>query len=1210
VRKVHRNITEAVQSQAERQQSSELHQAIIASATEGICACHDVPEFPYVRFTVWNDRMIEATGYTMEEINTSGWYQTVYPDPEIQARAKARMDRKRQGDNLNQEEWEITRKDGQKRQIIISIRIVPGGETGVNVLAVMNDITERKKAEEETRCRVNELAALNALGRQVSATLLFEQVSDTALKGMMNAVHPDLAFFFLRDGEKLILKSVESTKPGKWLEKIPEHRVSECLCGLAAREGKPIYSRNIFTDDRCTWEECKRAGFRSFAALPLLSGTEVIGIVGIASYGERDFQTQAEFLETLASQTAVALENARLFEQVKNELTDRKQAEEALRESEDRYRDLVEHSHDLLCTHDLEGKLLSVNPAVLRIGGYSKEELLGMNFGDFLAPEVRGLFGNYLAEIRAKGVASGVMLVQTKGGEKRWWEYHNTLRTEGLAAPIVRGMARDITERKQAEEDLKRSQRLLNETQRITKVGGWEYDVATCRVTWTDEVYNIYGVSKDYDPSNVEQDIQFYAPEDQKQMTEAFQRAIKKGDPYDLELEFVNAQGMRLWVRTIGQIERNGGEIVRVFGNIMDMTERRRAEEEMARVAHEWQIIFDASYDAIWILDKDQRVLRSNKTAERFFQRPYSEFIGKHCWEIVHGTSQPIPQCPIPRARDSLRRETRELQIGKGWFEVMVDPILDEGGQFIGAVHIVRDIAETKQAEEDLKESEERYRMAIENSNDGVAIVKGDLHLYVNQRFAEIFGYESPQEIIGKDYKITVHPDDIEMVKDLSLKRQKGEAVPSQYEFKGIRKDGKEIYLEVSSTKITYKGEPVALTYLRDVTERKKAEKEMLSLQEQLRHSQKIEAIGQLAGGVAHDFNNILTVIKGTCQLSLLDLDERDPMYGNLKEIERSAERAAGLTRQLLAFSRKQILEVQVLDLNQVIQRLDKMLHRIIGEDIGLVTFFAEELGRVKVDPGQMEQVIINLAVNARDAMPKGGKLTIETANVELDGEYAKRHIAVKPGPYVMLSISDTGVGMTPEVKERLFEPFFTTKEMGKGTGLGLSTVYGIVKQSGGNIWVYSEPGQGTTFKIYLPRVDEPLEERKEEVIREVPKGDETILVVEDEETVRKLAVRLLKRQGYKVLEAPDGGQAFILCEKYQGPIHLILSDVVMPGMSGRELVERLQKIHPEAKSLYMSGYTDNVILHHGILEKGFEFISKPFTRESLARKVREVLDS
>ncbi len=516
---------------------------------------------------------------------------------------------------------------------------------------------------------------------------------------------------------------------------------------------------------------------------------------------------------------------------------------------------------------------------------------------------------------------------------------------------------------------------------------------------------------------------------------------------------------------------------------------------------------------------------------------------------------------------------------------------------------------ERRRAEALLRESEEKYRFLIEHAGEAIFVAQNEKLKFVNSKTLEMIRY-SREELTSKPFIEFIHLEDRALVLENHRKRLRGESLPSSYTFRIIQRSGDILWAELNTALIEWEGKPATLNFLTDITARKKAEQEMALLQEQLRQSQKLEAIGRLAGGIAHDFNNVLTVIKGISQLSLLQLQEDDPLRANLEEIEKAADKAANLTRQLLAFSRKQVMEMKVLDLNEVIRGLEKMLRRILGEDVELLFLLPEGIGRVKADPGQIEQVIINIVVNARDAMPEGGKLTIETANVELDEEYAKRHIAVRPGSYVMLSVSDTGIGMTAEVRERIFEPFFTTKERGKGTGLGLSTVYGIVKQSGGNIWVYSEPGQGATFKIYLPRVEEAAEDIKREVFGEIPRGDETVLVVEDEEIVRKLAVRILKGLGYKVLEASDGGKALILCEEYQDPIHLILTDVVMPGMSGRKLVERLKVIHPEAKVLYMSGYTDNVIVHHGILEERIEFIQKPFTLESLARKVRRVLDS
>jgi len=396
----------------------------------------------------------------------------------------------------------------------------------------------------------------------------------------------------------------------------------------------------------------------------------------------------------------------------------------------------------------------------------------------------------------------------------------------------------------------------------------------------------------------------------------------------------------------------------------------------------------------------------------------------------------------------------------------------------------------------------------------------------------------------------------------------------------------------------------------RDITGRKRAEQEREELQEQLRMSQRIEAVGKLAGGIAHDFNNLLSVILSYTGFALESLQQGDPLRNDLLEVKKSGERAATLTRQLLAFSRKQVLQPQLLSLNQVAVGIEKMLSRVLGEDVDLVQLLAPDLGLTLADPGQIEQALMNLVVNARDAMPDGGKLTIETSNIEIDAEYAARHISVKPGPYVLLAVTDTGCGMDPQTQARVFEPFFTTKEKGKGTGLGLSTVYGIVKQSGGSIWVYSEPGKGTTFKIYLPReaagATVPAARPPAIPIRT---GTETVLVVEDEEALRRVAARALAAAGYSVLSAADGEEALRAVAQHSGAIDLLVTDVVMPGMGGATLAQELTVRRPELKILYMSGYTDDAIVRHGVLEAGIHFLAKPFTAPDVTRKVREVLD-
>ncbi len=649
-----------------------------------------------------------------------------------------------------------------------------------------------------------------------------------------------------------------------------------------------------------------------------------------------------------------------------------------------------------------------------------------------------------------------------------------------------------------------------------------------------------------------------------------------------------------------------------------EIKDRERTEEALRESEKRFRLLVESVKDyAIFMLDPRGHIISWNVGAERIHGYQSEEILGQPISVFYTDRDKKLgkPEETLKTAMAEGRYEGQGWRVKKNgsrfWGEMVITELRDKAGVLRGFAKVARDITARKLAENALRESEERMRELFDSAPVGYheLDLKGHI-VQVNQTELGMLGYTA-KEMIGQPvWKFIVEEDQFHeamMAKlakgvlsskalEHNFKRKDGTSFPALIEDR-ILKDSVGIIKGIRST-------------LQDITELKKAEEEMASLQEQFRQSQKMEAIGRLAGGIAHDFNNLLTIIKGYSQLSLMELTEDHPLKGSIEEISKASDRASGLTRQLLAFSRRQILEVKVLDFNALLRDLEKMLHRILGEDIELATFLSEDLARVKADPGQIEQVIMNLAVNARDAMSSGGKLTIETKNVELDQEYARSHVGSKPGHYVMISASDTGVGMPSEIKERIFEPFFTTKEKGKGTGLGLSTVYGIVKQSKGNIWVYSEPGYGTTFKIYLPQVDEPLEALKDKLSEKaLVGGNETILVVEDEEEVRKLTVRILQNKGYRVLTASDGNAALLVVKRYVSPIHLMLTDVVMPGINGRELAKKMESFHPKMKVLYMSGYTENAIVHHGILDEKMDYIPKPFTVEGLTKKVREALD-
>ena len=565
------------------------------------------------------------------------------------------------------------------------------------------------------------------------------------------------------------------------------------------------------------------------------------------------------------------------------------------------------------------------------------------------------------------------------------------------------------------------------------------------------------------------------------------------------------------------------------------------------------------------------------------------------------------PTLPLIVVTGSLDEETAAECIKAGAADyVLKTNLIRLGPAVSGALAFAQSQADKFVAESALRTSERRFRALVEESWDAVALFGADgTILYGSPATTRLLGYDLA-EFVGRNAMELIHPDDRTAV---LLRLQEATAAPRARVHVAARvrhKNGSWRYLEGVFTNLLDDPSVAAIVNnYRDVTDRR-------ILEEQVVLSQKMEAIGRLAGGVAHDFNNILTAIGGYTDLLLADLAPDDQRRRDVEEIYRAAERAAALTQQLLAFSRRQVLQPKVINLNALVPEVEKMLRRLIGEDILFATVLPPRLGNVRADPGQLEQVIVNLAVNARDAMPDGGRLTIETRNVELDESYAADHPSVRPGRYVMLAVTDTGVGMDEETKARIFEPFFTTKVRGKGTGLGLATVYGIVQQTGGHIWPYSERGQGTTMRVYLPRVDEPADpiERPGDVAPETLRGSETILLVEDEAPVRAVTRQLLQRNGYTVLEAPDGPTALALVDGEKGSQHvdLLLTDVIMPGMSGRELAKQLKARRPEVRALFMSGYTDDAVVRHGMLEPGLAYLEKPFRPTALLRKVREVL--
>jgi two-component system, cell cycle sensor histidine kinase and response regulator CckA len=765
----------------------------------------------------------------------------------------------------------------------------------------------------------------------------------------------------------------------------------------------------------------------------------------------------------------------------------------------------------------------------------------------------------------------------------------------------------DITERKQTEG-------LWEEAEILANLGSWEWDILTGALTWSDELYRVLGLNKKAFCPTHQTFHELLHPDDRARFKGALDDCLKGRRSYDCELRIVRPDGTVRTVQSRGRAFFDETDRpLRMIGTAQDITERKRTEERIRELG----AIVESSDDAILGKTLDGIITSWNKGAEKIYGYLENEVIGQPISILVPTDREDeTPQILGRLARGEAinyyetvrrRKDGQEIQIS-----LNISPIRNLAGRIIGASSIARDITERKRVDQELMESEERFRELAENIGEvfWISDLENKQVMYVSPAYEKIWGrsceslYASPRSWIE-----AIHPEDKERSVAILASHQLQGSRDMTYRI--VRPDGSIRWIRDRGFPVRDEsGNIVRIAGIsEDITESKEAEGALQRANAQLRQVQKMEAIGRLTAGVAHDFNNLLTVISGHSELLAMFFPSEERWSESISEIRRATKLGTASIRQLLAFGRQQILEPKVLDLNAVISETEKMLRRLIGEDVRLITVLHPGISPVRADLGQLNQMILNLAVNARDAMPQGGNLTLETRQVDLHADDIESHLNVRPGRYVLLTVADTGWGMAPDVQARIFEPFFTNKGEGQGTGLGLSVVLGIIQQSEGCIDVESRPGIGTKFKIYLPSVQEPADELPQSTQPKPARGSETVLLVEDEEPVRNITSRLLQALGYRVVEAENGEEALRLFNAYNGKIDLLLTDVVMPGLGGREVAEALRALNPDLKVLFQSGYTDDTVVRRGILRSEVAFLKKPFTLDVLARKVREVLD-
>ncbi len=1171
------DITDRKRAEKAIEESEEKYR-LLAETTQDIILLHDMQG----RIVYVNQAGLDLTGFTSSE--ALGKPVSSFIPPEHLAEITARQKQRLQGDSqVLRYETTFTDKHGNSVPVEVHSSVILREGKAAQILAVARDITDRKRAEEEIRQHAARLAAMVDILQYRSEDL--QEFLDHALAKALELTGSKLGYIYFYDEDR------REFELNTWSKDVmPECAVIDpqtCyqldktgMWGEAVRQRKPI----LLNDFKAGHPLKKgypegHVNLERFLTVPVLYQDRIVAVVGVANKPQDYDETDTLQLTLLMDSVWKSVETM--------------QAEAALRARERYLHTILQTTVDGFWVINTEGRLLEVNPAYCEMSGYSRDELLQLSIAELNVEEKSAQTEERIKRIIQNGAEVFETRHRRKDGSLWDVEVSATWMDENGGRFIC--FCRDLTERKQRDEHIALLGHMLDDAPAAITI----HNTAGEFVFANQHTIELHG----YDSPEEFMAINLHdldVPESEKLLEERF-RQIAQGGSARFEAAHYRKDGSTFPLEVQAKaIEWNGEPAVLSIAS--DISERKRMEKENNLLAD----LIKRSQDFIGVADTNQNAFFVNPAGQAMIglegddavrNATISDFF---CEEDLPFVSETILPSVLENGRWAGEFRFRHFKTGEPinvLYDVFLtgDPDTDEA---VNISTVTRDITERKQAEQALIESEERFRSYIEHSPIGVYISdKAGNLIDVNQAACADTGY-SRNELLQMNF-IDLHPPErqeaaVSQFQSIFTEKKLSAEIPF------LRKDGSQGTWALNAI---FLPDQQVMGFAADITEQK-------SLEDQLMQSQKMETVGGLAGGGAHDFNNMLSVIMGHLEMALDELDPAEIMYSDLQEAYKSAERSADLTAQLLAFARKQTVAPVPLNLNDTIAGMLKMLERLIGEDIDLLWKPGTDLAPVKMDPSQIDQMLANLCINARDAIRNTGKITIETGNVSFDEAYCASHADFFPGSYVMLAVSDDGCGMDKEIFSHLFEPFFTTKSVGQGTGLGLATVYGIVKQNNGFINVYSEPGEGTTFRIYLPEINvQPDAEHPAGPSQSSAAGEETILLVEDEPAILKVTTMMLERMGYTVLPASSPVEGIRLAKEFAGEIDLLITDVIMPEMNGRDLAHELLSHYPQLKRLFMSGYTANTIAHHGVLDPGVEFIQKPFSIQDLSTRVREVLN-